>query len=113
MIVFGKSGAEVVEESQKDILEKLLNESEMYFVKTISQVMSMGATGLVSELDSDQVKLLNDALGYWARTKKLTIAAAELQDKRDEELRSNLEKLQKEQEKTNKLLEEISRRKDK
>lgn len=113
MIMFKKSGAQVVGRSQKEIMEELLNSSEEYMMKTICQAMGMGVTSFPDELDEDSVKLINEGLGYWKTSKSLAISAAELQDQRDSEMRASLDSIQKELEAQRKLLEEISRKKDK
>ena len=57
--------------TQVEILNAFFKESEVYFLKTLGQVMGMSASGLTDGLVPDQVKLINDALAYWATTKKL------------------------------------------
>ena len=113
MIIFGKKGAETIGRSQKEIYEKLFNESEQYLMQTMCQAMGMSSTGFPDELDENNVKLINQALGYWNQTKQLALASAELMDERDAKLRSQLEDLQREQESSKKILEEISRKLDK
>lgn len=113
MIMFKKSGAQVVGRSMKEIMEELLNGSEEYMMKTLCQAMGMSMTSFPYELDEDNVKLINEALGYWKTSKGLALAAAELQDQRDSEMHTTLDSIQKELEAQRKLLEEISRKKDK
>ena len=113
MIIFGKKGAETIGRSQKEIMERLFNESEEYMTKALFQAMGMSATGFPDELDEDYCKLVNEALGYWKQSKSLALASAELSDQRDAELRSNLNDIQEELKNQRKLLEEISRKKDK
>lgn len=112
MIMFKKSGAQFVR-SQKEIVEELLDSSEEYMMKTIFQALGTSVTGFPDELDESSVKLVNDALGYWKTSKSLAISAAELQDRRDAELRASLDSIQEELKAQRKILEELSRKKDK
>ena len=113
MIIFGKKGTETIGRSQKEIMERLFNESEEYMTKTLFQALGMSATGFPDELDEENVKLINDALGYWKQSKNLALASAELSDQRDAEMRSSLKEIQEELKAQRKILEELSRRKDK
>lgn len=113
MIMFGKKGAEVIGNSQREICERLLNESEKYLMQTMCQAMGMTIDEIPEELDEDNVKLINQALGYWKTSKQLVLASADLMDQRDIEMRKELDKLQREMETNRNILEEISRKLDK
>lgn len=113
MIKFSKNGAATISRSQKEIMERLFNESEEYMTKTLFQALGMSATGFPDELDEENVKLINDALGYWKQSKNLALELAELSDQRDADMRDSLKEIQEELKNQTKLLEEISRKKDK
>lgn len=110
MIIFGKKGAETIGRSQKEIMEKLFNESEEYLIKTLCQAIGASVTEFPDALEEEQVKLMNDALAYWQTSKQLALASAELSDKQFADISANLEEIKEEQKKNRKLLEELSRR---
>lgn len=113
MIIFGKKGAETIGRSQREIMEKLFNESEAYMKKTLFKALGMSEAGFPDELDEENVKIVNDALAYWKQSKSLALASAELQDQRESDMRSSLKEIQEELKNQRKLLEELTRRKDK
>lgn len=112
MGIFRKRVQEQEFKSQEQIVTELLETSERYLTRTLGQALR-AAYPTFTDTDPEMLEMLNDALDYWGANKELCIQAAKRQDATELYLRSNLEKLQKEQEKTNKLLEELSRRKDK
>lgn len=113
MIMFKKSGAQVTGRSMKEIMEELFNSSEEYMMKSLCQAMGMSVTSFPDELDEDCCKLINESLGYWKTSKSLAIAAAELQDQRESEMRKDLDNIRRELEAQRILLGEISRKLDK
>lgn len=106
--------------TQVEILNAFFKESEVYFLKTLGQVMGMSASGLTDGLDPDQTKLINDALAYWATTKKLCTEFIH-SNERDKELLNErldrqdelLKEISKKLEDQNELIEKLSQKKDK
>lgn len=106
--------------NQVEILNAFFKESEVYFLKTLGQVMGMSANGLTDGLDPDQTKLINDALAYWANTKKLCREyilynehEKELLNERLDRQDKLLEEISKKLEYQNELIEKLSQKKDK
>lgn len=112
MGIFRKRVQEQEFKNNEQIIRELLDTSERYFTRTLGQWLR-AAYPTMSDMDPEMLEMVNDALDYWGANKELCIQVARRQDAQDLLMRSQLEKLQKEQEKTNKLLEELSRKKDK
>lgn len=112
MGIFRKRVQEQEFKNNEQIIRELLDMSERYLTRTLGQALR-AAYPTLTDTDPEIMEMVNDALDYWGANKELCIQAARRQDANDLFMRSQLEKLQKEQEKTNKLLEELSRRKDK
>lgn len=106
--------------SMKDIYEELLDSSENYLTKTIGQAMGMAGGHFPDELDPEMVQTVNQALAYWKESKALVIQQAKIMDDRHEYLCKELQEQRKflDQQATllreqTRLLEEISKKKDK
>ena len=100
---------ETKERTSKAIIENLFEESEKYLCKTIAQMIELSGGHLTDELDADQVRMINSALGYWHNIKKLCIEQIEVNERKEKLLNERLDK-------QDRMLEEISKtldRKDK
>lgn len=104
----------------KDIYEELLNSSEDYLMKTIGQAFGMTGGNFPDELDPEMVRTINQALAYWQTSKALVIQQAKIMDDRHDILYKELQEQRKflDQQASilreqTKLLEEISKKKDK
>jgi hypothetical protein len=106
--------------TQVGIVNEFFKESEVYLLKTIGQLMGMSASGLTNGLDPDQTKLINDALSYWANTKKLCTEYIHYNENEKELLNERLdrqdkllEEISEKLDRQNELIEKLSQKKDK
>lgn len=106
--------------NQAEIVNGFFKETEVYLLKIIGQLMGMSASGLTDGLDPDQTKLINDALAYWATTKKLCIEYIR-SNERDKELLNErldrqedlLKRINEKLDRQDELIEKLSQKKDK
>ncbi len=120
MGVFRRVNFAQEKQSMKDIYESLLDSSEDYLTKTIGQAIGMTGGHFPDELDPEMVSTINQALSYWKESKALVIQQAKIMDDRHEYLCKELQEQRKflDQQATllreqSRLLEEISKKKDK
>lgn len=110
---------ETKERTSKAIVEELFEESEKYLCKTIGQIIE--ASGhLTDGMDDDQVQMINAALKYWHKTKKLVIEQIETQERNGRLLNERLDRqedllkrINKKLEDQNELFNKLSQKKDK
>ncbi len=112
MGIFRKRVQEQDFKNNEQIIKELLNTSERYLTRTLGQALR-AACPTLSDTDPEMLEMVNDALDYWGANKELCIQAARRQDANDLFMRSQLKEIQEELKNQRKILEEISRRKDK
>lgn len=102
------------------VYDELLSSSEDYLMKTIGQALGMSGGSFPDSIEPEAVNAINQGLAYWKDSKSLMLRTAQIMDERHENLVHELAEQRKflDQQATllreqTRLLEEISKKKDK